>query len=56
MRGLFELRNEEENASMAENLHRWRDAFVLKPDYRVELEETKKRYEEEIAEILCSKI
>ena len=53
VRGLIEVRYEEEKVSMAEKLHRWRDAFVPKPDYRLELEETKKIFEEEIAEILC---
>ena len=37
---------------MVETLYQWKDVFKLRPDLNFELEETKRKYEEDIAEIL----
>ena len=51
-RRLADSRYEKDKIAMVETLYQWKDVFKLRPDLNFELEETKKKYEEDIAEIL----
>ena len=51
-RRLANLRYEKEKIAMVEALYQWKDVFKIRPDLNFELEETKKKYEKDIAEIL----
>ena len=51
-RKLADLRYEKEKIAMVETFYKWKDVFKLRPDLNFELEETKRKYEEDIAEIL----
>ena len=51
---LADSRYEKEKIAMVETLYQWKDVFKLRPDLNFELEDTKRKYEEDIAEILLS--
>ena len=53
-RRLADSRYEKDKISMAEKLYNWKDVFKLRPELKLifELEETKRKWEKDIAEIL----
>ena len=53
-RRLADSRYEKEKIAMVETLYNWKDVFKLRPDLKLtfELEETKRKCEKDIAEIL----
>ena len=50
LRGQDDLAYEKNKAVIVETLHKYKD--LLTADLKVELEETKRKYEEDVAEIL----
>ena len=53
-RRLADSRYEKDKISMVEKLYNWKDVFKLRPELKLifELEETKRKWEKDIAEIL----
>ena len=52
-RRLADSRYEKEKINQVETFHKWMD--ILKAEFKLELEETKSKYEEDVAEIQLRK-